>query len=145
MCVALACGFTFGAGLAVSGLTRPEIILGFLDVTGRWDPTLPVVLTIALVVQTLAVGVATKWRRPLWSSAFVLPTPRGIDRRLIGGAAIFGTGWGLVGVCPGPALVSVASGAGSVLTFVAAMTAGIAAVDAAARRTISHQIERSHP
>lgn len=134
MATALGCGLLFGGGLAVSGLTRPEVVLGFLDVTGRWDPTLAIVMAVALAVNAVAVRLATRRRRPVWAECFVLPPPRRIDRRLLVGAALFGIGWGLHGVCPGPALASVAAGDGSVLTFVAAMTIGLVLVDVSARR-----------
>ncbi len=127
--VALGCGGLLGAGLAVSGLTRPEVVLGFLDVTGQWDPTLGIVMAIALALNALAVASTTRRRRPLWAARFDLPTPTRIDRRMLAGSAVFGIGWGLVGVCPGPALASLGSGATSVFTFVGAMTAGIALVD----------------
>jgi uncharacterized membrane protein YedE/YeeE len=123
--VALASGLLFGAGLAVSGLTRPEVVIGFLDVTGGWDPTLAVVMIVATAVNAALIALARRRRSPLWAAQFSLPPPGRIDPRLIAGAAVFGIGWGLVGVCPGPALVSVASGEPSVLTFVAAMTAGL--------------------
>lgn len=123
--VAAGSGVLFGAGLAVSGLTRPAVVLGFLDVTGRWDPTLAVVMAVATAVNAALVAVAMRRRRPLCADALSLPAPAAIDRRLVAGAAIFGVGWGLVGICPGPALTSLASGEPSALTFVAAMTAGL--------------------
>lgn len=123
--IALGSGVLFGAGLAVSGLTRPAVVLGFLDVTGRWDPTLLVVMAVATAMNAALVAVAMRRRRPLCADALSLPAPGAVDRRLLGGATIFGVGWGLVGICPGPALTSLASGEASALTFVAAMTAGL--------------------
>jgi uncharacterized membrane protein YedE/YeeE len=131
--VALACGSLFGAGLAVSGLTRPEVVLGFLDVAGAWDPTLALVMLVATAVNALVVAAATRRRRPLWAPRFALPASARMDPRLGGGAALFGIGWGLAGVCPGPALASLAAADGSILTFVLSMTAGLALVDAGAR------------
>ncbi len=131
--VALGSGLLFGAGLALAGLARPEVVIGFLDVTGRWDPTLGVVMIVATAANAALVALALRRRCPLWTKQFSVPAPGRIDRRLLAGAAVFGIGWGLVGVCPGPALASLASGERSVLTFVAAMTAGLLSVDALSR------------
>jgi uncharacterized membrane protein YedE/YeeE len=134
--VALASGLLFGVGLTVSGLTRPDVIIGFLDVGGAWNPTLGVVMLVATAVNGALVALAGRRRRPLWATTFSLPAPGEIDGRLLAGSALFGVGWGLAGVCPGPALASLASGTSSAMTFVAAMTVGLLAVDAisAARR-----------
>jgi len=120
----LASGLLFGVGLGVSGMTQPAKVLAFLDVTGAWNPTL-------LFVMGGAVGIhfwAYRWVRtrsaPRLGGTFVLPTRTSIDLRLCGGAALFGVGWGLAGYCPGPALVSLASGTMPVLVFVASMLAG---------------------
>jgi uncharacterized protein len=129
--VALGSGLLFGAGLAIAGLTRPEVVIGFLDVTGRWDPTLGVVMIVATAVNAALVALALRRQRPLCANGFGLPPTSPIDGRLLIGAAVFGVGWGLVGVCPGPALASLASGERSVLTFVLAMTAGLLIVDVA--------------
>jgi hypothetical protein len=131
--VALGSGLLFGAGLAVSGLTRPEVVLGFLDVTGAWDPTLGVVMLVATAVNAALVALAMRRRRPLWGERFSLAPPGRIDRRLLAGAGVFGVGWGLAGVCPGPALASLASATPSVVTFVAAMATGLLLVDALPR------------
>ena len=131
--VALGSGLLFGAGLALSGLTRPEMVLGFLDVTGAWNPTLGVVMLVATAVNAALVALAMRRRRPLWGERFSLPTPGRIDRRLLAGAGVFGVGWGLAGVCPGPALASLTSAAPSVVTFVAAMAIGLLLVDALPR------------
>jgi uncharacterized membrane protein YedE/YeeE len=141
--VALGSGLLFGAGLAVSGLTRPEVVIGFLDVTGRWDPTLGVVMAVATAVNTALIAVAMRRGRPLWARRFSLPRADRIDRRLVAGAAIFGIGWGLVGVCPGPALASLASGETSVLIFVASMTAGLLIVDVFSKATRRSGLRRS--
>jgi uncharacterized membrane protein YedE/YeeE len=127
--VALGSGLLFGAGLAVSGLTRPEVVIGFLDVTGAWNPTLGVVMLVATAVNTALVALAMRRRRPVWSERFSLPAPGRIDRRLLAGAGVFGVGWGLAGVCPGPALTSLASATPSVVTFVVAMATGLLLVD----------------
>jgi uncharacterized membrane protein YedE/YeeE len=128
--VAVGSGLLFGAGLNLSGLTRPDVVIGFLDVTGAWNPTLGVVMIVATAVNAALVAVALGRRRPLWADGFSLPAPRRIDRRMLAGAGVFGVGWGLAGVCPGPAIASLASAAPSVVTFVVAMTTGLLLVDA---------------
>jgi len=122
---ALACGIVFGAGLAVGGLTNAAEVLAFLDVAGSWDGTLGFVMAGALAVNAAAYAM-TRWRaRPLWDDAFALPARRELDAPLLGGAALFGVGWGMVGLCPGPALASLARGEPEVAVFVAAMVAGM--------------------
>lgn len=125
-------GLGFGVGLALAGLTRPEIVVGFLDVGGRWDPTLAVAMAVATVVNAAFVAVAARRGRPIFGS-LPAPSPGSVDARLVGGAALFGVGWGLAGVCPGPALASLGFGDPSVLTFVGAMAAGLVVVDLALR------------
>jgi len=133
--LAVLAGAVFAIGLAVAGMTVPAKVTGFLDVGGAWDPTLALVMAGAIAVYAPVARIVRR-RRPLVSEQFHWPTPRAIDARLIGGAAIFGVGWGLSGYCPGPALTSIGSGAASALVFVAAMIAGIVvtrAVDRARR------------
>ena len=120
-----ACGVVFGAGLALSGMTNPAKVLAFLDVFGRWDPTLALVMGAALAVSALGYALARGASRPWFAEVFALPTRRDIDARLIGGAALFGVGWGLVGLCPGPALASLSRGSGEVLVFAGAMIAAV--------------------
>lgn len=131
---ALLCGVVFGAGLAISGMTNPAKVLAFLDVAGAWDPTLALVMGGALAVSAVGYAVARGRARPWLADAFAIPTRRDLDARLIGGAALFGVGWGLVGLCPGPALADLARGSPQVTTFVAAMLAGIVAHRVAATR-----------
>lgn len=119
------CGIVFGAGLAVSGMTNPAKVLGFLDVTGHWDPTLALVMGGALAVSAVGFAVARRSARPWFAETFSLPTRRDIDRELLMGAALFGVGWGLVGLCPGPALASLWRASGEVSLFVAAMIGGV--------------------
>lgn len=123
--VAGLCGIVFGAGLAVSGMTNPAKVLAFLDVFGRWDPTLAFVMGGALVVSATGFALARRRSRPWLAEAFAIPTLRDIDPKLIGGAALFGVGWGLVGLCPGPALANLCRGSAEVLLFVGAMIAGV--------------------
>lgn len=100
-------GLIFGLGLAISGMTDPARVLGFLDVAGDWDPTLMFVLGGAVVTNSVGYRLAMRRPNPLFASAFQLPTRRDLDGRLLGGAALFGVGWGLSGYCPGPAFASV--------------------------------------
>lgn len=119
-------GALFGAGLLVSGMTRPDKVVGFLDLGGSWDPSLAFVMAGAAMVYALLFRVIRMRRQEPWFDiAFHVPTRRDLDAPLIIGAAIFGAGWGLGGLCPGPALVAAASGSGSALAFVAAMLVGM--------------------
>jgi uncharacterized membrane protein YedE/YeeE len=126
-------GILFGAGLATSGMTNPDKVLNFLDVTGAWDPSLALVMGAALAVAVP--GFAWLRRRGCTLDAQPLPTPpgRNVDVRLLGGSALFGTGWGLAGYCPGPALANLAHGMTEAVVFVAAMLAGSGLARLAAR------------
>jgi len=117
-------GIFFGLGLAVSEMINPARVIGFLDVAGRWDPTLMFVMGGALAITLPGYALILRRRQPLFNGEFFLPTKRDIDRQLILGAALFGIGWGLGGFCPGPALASLASGSPAVFLFVLAMIAG---------------------
>jgi uncharacterized membrane protein YedE/YeeE len=121
---ALLSGILFGLGLAVSGMVNPAKVLAFLDVAGDWDPTLAFVMVGALSVTTPAFRVVLKRPVPWFASRFALPTKTDLEPRLVLGAALFGIGWGLAGLCPGPAITDLVTGRGSVLLFVAAMLAG---------------------
>lgn len=122
---ALAAGVLFGLGLAVSGMLIPDKVLNFLDIAGHWDPSLALVMGGAIAVTLPGYFWVTKRERPLFAEAFSLPAATTIDARLLAGAALFGLGWGLSGLCPAPALVNIASGLGDVLVFVVAMLAGM--------------------
>lgn len=121
---ALLIGTLFGLGLSISEMINPARVIGFLDVAGRWDPTLMFVMGGALAVTLPAFAFILRRARPLLNGEFFLPTKLDIDRPLILGAALFGIGWGLGGFCPGPALAGLASGAPGVILFVLAMIAG---------------------
>ncbi|MCR9160119.1 MAG: DUF6691 family protein [Nannocystaceae bacterium] len=121
-------GLVFAIGLAVGGMTDPNKVLSFLDVTGAWDPSLAFVMGGAIVVYAPIYHRFTRRTRPLLQPEFYLPIRQSIDLRLVAGGMLFGVGWGLGGFCPGPAIVSVASLRGDVLTFVAAMFAGMLGV-----------------
>lgn len=126
-------GVLFGGGLAISGMTNPDKVLNFLDVTGAWDPSLALVMAAALAVA--APGFAWLRRRGCTLDAQPLPAPpgRNIDARLLGGSALFGIGWGLAGYCPGPALANLAHGMTEAVVFVVAMLAGSGLARLAAR------------
>ena len=119
----LVSGLVFGAGLLISGMVQPTKVLGFLDIFGAWDPSLAVVMAAALAVSVPGFMLANGRTRPL------LPAKHDIDRPLVVGSALFGVGWGLVGLCPGPALESLATLSPGILVFVAAMTGGMALHD----------------
>lgn len=118
-------GIVFALGLGISGMTRPIKVIGFLDFFGSWDPSLAFVMIGAIGVYFLAYRWSLKLKSPVLAAKFSLPTRSDLDWRLVTGAAIFGAGWGLGGFCPGPAIVSLASGALPVMAFVAAMVLGI--------------------
>lgn len=120
-------GAVFAAGLALSGMTQPEKVIGFLDVAGAWDPSLAFVMIGAIGLNLVLFRFILKRTGPVFGSVFQLPNRRDIDPRLVAGAALFGAGWGLGGYCPGPGLVSLAAGGLSALVFVIAMAAGMVA------------------
>jgi uncharacterized protein len=124
--VGLLCGLIFGFGLLISSVMQPVKVLGFLDLFGgAWDPSLAVVMAAALIVAASGYALARRRGRPLFAAKSNWPTTSHIDRRLIVGATLFGVGWGLVGLCPGPAIENLATGSLRVLAFVAAMVAGM--------------------
>ncbi|MFG6177132.1 DUF6691 family protein [Halomonas sp. THAF12] len=117
-------GLLFGLGLAVSGMTDPARVLGFLDLAGAWDPTLMFVLGGAVVTNFVGYRLALRRPNPLFAVAFQLPTRRDLDARLVGGSAMFGIGWGLSGYCPGPAFASVSGISLPLAAMLAAMVVG---------------------
>jgi uncharacterized membrane protein YedE/YeeE len=121
---ALASGVVFALGLTISGMANPAKVLAFLDVAGDWDPTLAFVMAGALAVTTPAFRRVLRRRGPWFTSRFVLPTAVRIEPRLVGGAAIFGVGWGLAGLCPGPAITDLVTGNVGIVIFVAGMLGG---------------------
>jgi uncharacterized membrane protein YedE/YeeE len=125
MLAALFAGALFGLGLAVSGMMNPAKVVGFLDVAGDWDPTLAFVMGGALLVTVPAFRLILGRPRPILADGFALPTKSALDARLLGGAALFGVGWGLSGFCPGPAVAALTTGLTPVFAFVAAMMAGM--------------------
>jgi hypothetical protein len=127
--VALFAGSLFGLGLAISGMMNPAKVAGFLDVAGEWDPTLAFVMGGALLITIPAFPLILKRAHPVLTDFFWIPNKSSLDARLIGGAAIFGVGWGLSGFCPGPAVAALApaliTGLVPVFAFVAAMLTGM--------------------
>jgi len=130
--VGLLCGILFGVGLAMSGMTDTAKVLGFLDVTGQWVPDLAFVMGGAVMVTLVAFRFVLKMQRPVLNPRFYLPGTTVIDGRLLGGAAIFGIGWGVYGYCPGPALAALAYLDKQTAMFVVAMLVGMALANKAA-------------
>lgn len=122
-------GLLFGIGLIVSGLANPVKVLAFLDLAGAWDPSLALVMGAAVMVGSIAFLLAGKRSHSLLGEPMRLPTRRDIDKRLVFGSLGFGIGWGLVGLCPGPALVAVGTGDIKAVVFVIAMLAGMGAFE----------------
>jgi uncharacterized membrane protein YedE/YeeE len=120
-----ACGLIFGAGLLISGMTEPEKVLGFLDIFGAWDATLAFVMAGAVAISSAGFALARRRGAPLFALSFLWPTRRDIDAPLVMGAVVFGVGWGLVGICPGPALVNLAGLSLPIVVFVVAMVVGM--------------------
>ena len=119
-------GSLFGAGLALGGMTDPARVRGFLDLFGAWDPTLAFVMSGAVIVMAVAWRFRARMATPLFGERFELPDRSDLDGKLIAGAALFGIGWGMAGLCPGPALASLALAPLDALPFAAAMLAGMA-------------------
>lgn len=118
-------GLVFALGLALGGMTRADIVIGFLDVTGAWDPRLAFVMAGAVLFNFVAFRLILKRPNPFWRSDFQVPANKKVDLRLVLGAAIFGIGWGLAGICPGPSLVTVTGLAEPALIFVLGMLGGV--------------------
>jgi uncharacterized membrane protein YedE/YeeE len=130
-----AAGLLFGLGLILAGMTDPGKVQGFLDLAGAWDPSLAFVMGGAVLVSFFAFALARRRTRNFLGGAMQVPTRRDIDAPLVIGSLVFGIGWGLVGFCPGPALVALGAGHWQALLFVVAMLAGMALHDLAAQRT----------
>ncbi|MFM5322857.1 DUF6691 family protein [Aeromonas veronii] len=131
-------GVLFGLGMAISGMMDPARVTGFLDLAGAWDPSLAFVMGGALLVFMPGYFLLVKPRRQsvLGEPIATVPAPR-LERRLIGGAALFGIGWGLVGICPGPALSLISSGQPMIMLFIAAMVAGVLLFDKGLARVLT--------
>jgi uncharacterized membrane protein YedE/YeeE len=141
---AFAAGLIFGLGLIISEMVNPPKILGFLDLAGNWDPSLLVVMGGALAVGIMAFAVAGRRTATLIGTPIHMPTARGIDRRLVLGSIGFGVGWGLVGLCPGPAVVALGTGHVKAFLFVVAMLGGMAVFELLERRGAKAKPAKAH-
>ena len=121
-------GVLFGAGLALGGMTDPARVRGFLDIFGDWDPTLAFVMGGAVIVMAIAWRIVPRLTEPIFAGEFHLPTKSDLTPRLIGGAALFGIGWGIAGLCPGPGIAALVIEPAAAAIFVVAMLAGMAVV-----------------
>jgi uncharacterized protein len=133
---ALICGFVFGWGLLISGMMQPAKVLAFLDIFGNWDPSLAVVMAAALIVSSAGFALAKRRERPVFTAESLWPSKTDIDRPLVIGSVLFGAGWGLVGLCPGPALENLATLSPRVVVFVIAMAAGMVLYDVWQKRRL---------
>ena len=127
-------GLVFGLGLLLAGMANPAKVLGFLDLAGAWDPSLALVMAAAIGVAVLPLTWAKRRSHSLLDAPMQLPVKRELDRRLIGGSLLFGIGWGIAGICPGPAVAILLTGHWQVLLFVAAMLLGMLLFEALERR-----------
>lgn len=132
--VLLITGILFGAGLSISGMVLPEKVIGFFDVAGTWDPSLAFVMLGAIAVHTPFVRWVQKRQTSIFGDALQLPKRKDIDWKLVVGALVFGIGWGIAGICPGPGLVDLVTFAPGILAFVAAMLVGMVLEHAFERR-----------
>ena len=132
--LALVAGLIFGLGLLLAGMANPAKVLGFLDLAGPWDPSLALVMAAAIGVALLPFSWAKRQSRSLLGAAMQLPLKRGLDRRLLIGSLLFGIGWGIAGICPGPAVAILLTGHWQVLLFVLAMLAGMGLFELLERR-----------
>src|SRR6201986_3014841 len=132
-------GLIFGLGLLISGMTEPDKVLGFLDFFGAWDATLAFVMAGACIVAGAGFALARRRSAPLFAAKFSWPSRSDIDAPLVAGSALFGIGWGVSGICPGPALVNLAGLAAPMIVFVAAMALGMFGFDLWQRRKVADE------
>lgn len=130
-------GLLFGAGVTVSGMVNPMKVLNFMDLFGTWDPTLAFVMGTSVAVTFIGYRIVLSRQKPVFASHFQLPASQVVDARLIGGAVLFGIGWGLTGFCPGPAVASLVFGQWPSVLFVAAMAAGMIATQIIPRHPVT--------
>lgn len=143
--VSLLAGLVFGLGLLLSGMANPAKVLGFLDLAGRWDPSLAFVMGGAMVVGLLAFAWARRMHTTWLGQPFDLPKAKHVDRRLGLGSLTFGVGWGIAGFCPGPALVALGMGEAKAAVFVLAMLAGMGLFEWLERRKKAGPAEAAGP
>jgi uncharacterized protein len=127
--LAFVAGLVFGLGLIVAGMVNPAKILGFLDIAGKWDPSLALVMAGAIAVGLVAFALARRRTMSALGLPMQLPSASTVDARLVGGSLVFGIGWGLAGFCPGPAIVAVGAGYAKAAVFVVAMLLGMGAFE----------------
>lgn len=125
--VFFASGTLFGAGLALGGMTNPARVRGFLDIFGRWDPTLAFVMGGAVLVMVIAWTIQRRMAKPTFTSDFALPNRTDLTPRLLGGSALFGVGWGIAGLCPGPGFAAIAIEPAKAAAFIVALLVGMTA------------------
>jgi uncharacterized protein len=130
---ALICGLIFGAGLDISGMALPQKVQGFLDIFGAWDPSLLVVMAVAVAVTFVGYMLARRGAAPWFAARSFWPAKSRIDTPLVAGSVMFGVGWGLIGFCPGPAITDLSTGAPAVILFVVAMAVGMVAQNVSRR------------
>lgn len=123
--VAASSGILFGAGLAIGGMTNPARVRGFLDILGNWDPTLAFVMGGAVIVMAVAWAIQNRMGSPMFGGSFALPDTSDLTPSLVGGSALFGIGWGIAGLCPGPGFAALVIDPAKAATFVAAMLGGM--------------------
>ncbi|MGF6970017.1 putative membrane protein YedE/YeeE [Paraburkholderia sp. WC7.3g] len=133
--VSFVCGLLFGFGLLLSGMANPAKVLGFLDIAGRWNPSLAFVMIGAVAVAAIGFAIAKRRDRSLLGLPIQVPASAHVTRRLLLGSGAFGVGWGIAGFCPGPALVALGLGSAKAWVFVAAMIAGMAVFERLERRS----------
>ncbi len=134
----LIAGLIFGLGLTISEMVNPAKVLGFLDILGNWDPSLAFVMGGALVVTAIGYRLVWTRQRPVFDTSFHVPTSRKLDARLAIGAVLFGVGWGLVGLCPGPAIAAVSIGGMEAWGFLAALLGGLLLHDLVLPKLMPH-------
>ena len=137
-------GLLFASGLILSGMTNPAKVLAFIDIAGRWDPSLAFVMVGAILVAAIAFRVGGARARTVFGGAIHLPGAKHVDARLVAGSVTFGVGWGLIGYCPGPALASLGVAGWPALLFVAAMIAGMVLFESV-ERLAAWRASRNHP
>ncbi|MBS0925189.1 YeeE/YedE family protein [Providencia sp. JGM181] len=124
--IALVSGILFGLGLLLAGMGNPAKILAFLDITGNWDPSLLVTMAVAMVISGIAFQLVKKRKTSVLNCPLQIPTSKVIDKKLVIGSVLFGLGWGLGGICPGPAILLTGMGLTQGILFTLAMIAGMA-------------------
>ena len=138
------CGIIFSIGLGISGMTQPQKVIGFLDIFGEWNPSLAFVMGGAVLSYlALQLWIQRNFSIPLLDGSFQIPSRKDLDRSLIIGALLFGSGWGLGGYCPGPAITSLGSGSLNALLFVVAMGVGMLLADRVISPMLAYEVVKS--